>query len=156
MCWVFVATCSLFLFVVNGEHIWCLIRVHVNSTCYLLFFRSEKTLQRVVATIMTIFNNNNTMNGLPFLMILSYRPVSPTMNLPPIPDSLRLQGWLVESHTDDEGPVSVGISQTQGMYSRGNICSCWHVGFILPVLGRTTFMPLGSEVTGLTLLTHGN
>ena len=148
MCWVFVATCSLFLFVMNGEHIWCLIRVHVNSTCYLLFFRSEKTLQRVVATIMTIFNNNNTMNGLPFLMILSYRPVSPTMNLPPIPDSLRLQGWLVESHTDDEGPVSVGISQTQGMYSRGNICSCWHVGFTPPVLHRTTFMLSGSESQG--------
>lgn len=38
-----------------GKHIWCLIRrVHVNkSTCYLLFFRSEKTLQRVVATIKT-------------------------------------------------------------------------------------------------------
>ena len=82
-----------------GEHIWCLIRVHVNSTCYLLFFRSEKTLQRVVATIMSIFNNNNNiMNCLPFLMILSYWSVSPTMNLPPIPDSLRLQGWLVESH----------------------------------------------------------
>ena len=38
------------------------------------------------------------MNCLPFLMILSYQSFSPTMNLPPIPDSLRLQGWLVESH----------------------------------------------------------
>ena len=83
-----------------GELIWHLIRrVRVTkSTCCLLFFRSEKILQRVVATIMTIFNKNNTMNCLPFLMTLSYQSVSVTTNLLPIPDSLRLQGWLVESH----------------------------------------------------------
>lgn len=38
------------------------------------------------------------MNCLPFLMTLSYQSVSVTTNLLPIPDSLRLQGWLVESH----------------------------------------------------------
>ena len=83
-----------------GELIWHLIRrVRVTkSACYLLFFRSEKILQRVVASIMTIFNKNNTMNCLPFLMTLSYQSVSVTTNLLPIPDSLRLQGWLVESH----------------------------------------------------------
>ena len=82
-----------------GELIWHLRRVRVTKRpCYLLFFRSEKILQRVVATIMTIFNKNNTMNCLPFLMTLSYQSVSVTTNLLPIPDSLRLQGWLVESH----------------------------------------------------------
>ena len=39
-----------------------------------------------------------------------------------------------ESRTDAEGPASVGISQTQGMYPRGKICSCWHVGFTPPVI----------------------
>jgi len=119
-----------------GELIWHLTRwVRVTkSACYLLFFRSEKILQRVVASIMTIFNKNNTMNCLPFLMTLSYQSVSVTTDLLPIPDSLRLHIWLLESHVLMLKGQSVGISQTQGMYPRGKICSCWHVGFTPPVI----------------------
>ena len=142
-----------------GEHIWHLItRVHVTkSTCYLLFFRSEKILQRVVATIMTIYNNNNIMSFLPFLTTFSCQFVSPTTNFPPISDSLRLQGWLVESHILMlKGQSPLEFHRPSGMYPRGKICSCWHGGFIPPVLHRTTFMLSGSEVTGLTLLTYRN
>ena len=110
-----------------GEHIWHLVRtVHVTkSAWYLLFFRSEKILQRVVATIMTIFINNNTMSCLPFLVTLSYQFVSPTANLPPIPDSLRLQGWRVESHILMLMSLSLSeFPRPKGMYPRGKICSC--------------------------------
>ena len=140
-----------------GEHIWHLItRVHVTKSTYLLFFRSEKILQRVVATIMTIYNNT-IMSFLPFLMTFSYQFVSPTTNFPPIPDSLRLQGWLVESHVLMlKGQSPLEFHRPSGMYPRGKIFSCWHGGFIPPVLHRTTFMLSGSEVTGLTLLTYRN
>ena len=58
-----------------------------------------------------------------------------------------------ESRTDDEGPVSVGISQTQGRYPRGKICSCWHVDFTPPVIAGPPSC-VRVRVTGLTLLTH--
>ena len=93
-----------------GEHIWHLVRtVHVTkSAWYLLFFRSEKILQKVLVTIMTIFINNNTMSCLPFLVTLSCKLASHTW----LSQASRMAGR--ESHTDAEGPVSVRIAQTQG------------------------------------------
>ena len=139
-----------------GELIWHLIRrVRVTKrACYLLFFKSEKILQRVVGTIRTIFNNNNTMNCIPFLMTLSYQSVSTTTSLLPIPDSLRLQGWLVESHILMlKGQSLSEFPRPRGMYPRGKICSCWHVDFTPPVIAGPPSC-VRVRVTGLTLLTH--
>ena len=104
---------------------------------------------------MTIFINNNTMSCLPFLVTLSYQFVSPTANLPPIADSLRLQGRRVESHILMlKGPSLSEFPRPKGMYPRGKICSCWHVGYTPPDFPRTTFMSSGSEITGWNLFTH--
>ena len=140
-----------------GKLIWHLVRrVRVTKRAYFLFFRSEKILQRVVATIMTIFNNNSTMNCIPFLMTLSYQSVSTTTSLLPIPDSLRLQGWLVESHILMlKGQALSEFPRPRGMYPRGKICSCWHADFTPPVIAGPPSC-VRVRVTGLTLLTHSS
>ena len=76
-------------------------------------------------------------------------------NLPPIPDSLRLQGRRVESHILMlKGPSLSELPRPRGMYLRGKICSCWHVGYTPPDFPRTTFMSSGSEITVLNMFTH--
>ena len=134
-----------------GELIWHLIRrVRVTKrACYLLFFKSEKILQRVVGTIRTIFNNNNNiMNCLPFLMTLSYQ-ISNCLSHhklashPWVSQASRMPGR--ESRTDAEGPVSVGISQTQGHVPKREDLLLLACGFHSTCNCRTTFMCQGQS-----------